>query len=159
MPRKIPPLTPKQEAAILTAYGETGSMSRVAAMTGISYHAVKAHVDANREEFQAHRDKKAVDIIPTMAMVRRLALEELMSPTRLARATTHELTILMGVLTDKINVILGQPTSRIAVQRLSNEVLDRFTPEEREKIRQYREKLIDDGRPREVVDGVARHVK
>lgn len=141
---------------IVQAYGQTGNLSQTARMVGVTQKQVRRYYQQHQDEMDRVRNKIAVDIVPTMQMVRRLALEELMDPMRMARAQTKDLAIIIGVLTDKINIILGQPTARIAIQKLSSEVVEQFSAEERAKIRQLREKMLADGTPREVVDGAAR---
>lgn len=150
-----PIMTVQQEQLIHEWYPKLGNIAQTARQAGVSYAACRKYYQEHETELQAARNKHAVDIVPTMEMVRRLALEELLNPARLAKARTHELSIIIGILTDKINVIMGQPTTRVAVQHVARSVVEQFSPEEREKIRQLRDKMLSDGTPREIVDGIA----
>lgn len=136
-------LSEMQIAAIRQAFMESGNYSYAAKMAGVSYAITKAYCIRNLDELNDLRAKRKDDIVDLMLLVRRLALEEATDPERLKKASLSELMVVAGVMTDKINVLEGNPSTILGFKKFSNP--EALTPEQREQARQLRERLKNDG--------------
>ncbi len=129
-----------QEELIRAAYAETGNVAHAAREAGCAYNTAKKYVTDHQDELTKLRNLKRADVVAAMQMVRIRALEELVTPSRLSKASIGELATLTGIMTDKIQLLTGGATTRnestVTISRSA------LTPEDREKARQLREKLL-----------------
>ncbi len=137
-------LTTWQIGMLKESFAESGNMSRACRDAGVSWALGHNYIKKHFEEFMDHRKEKMGDTLTTLVLVRRLALEELTDPDRLARASTHELAVLAGIMTDKINVISGSPTSRLAIEATGIHAVA-LSPENRELARKLRDQMLANG--------------
>lgn len=135
-------LTDWQKEALVDAFAESGNVSQAARQIGVDYKVAYPWIRANMEHVLEIRKAKQITILEQIKYVRRLVLEELADPARLKKASNHDLALLFGIFTDKINVIEGSPTSHVRVEHSAAVVL---SPEEREKARELRAKLLEEG--------------
>ena len=151
-------LTDWQIEAVKLGYAESGNIAHAARVANVPYHAAKHYRDENYRELEALRDEKHKDIISSLALVRRLAIEELATPTRLAKASIQELVMITAVMTDKIQILTGGATANVVHSVANPQAL---SPEERERARELREKMLADGTGVEsgVVDATSHLVK
>ena len=132
-------LTDWQIETIQQAYAETGNVAHAAREAGCAYNTAKSYVRDHHDELTKLRNEKRADVVTTMMAVRTRALEELITPSRLSKASIPELSTLVGVMTDKIQLLTGGATHRTETKMIDPGAL---SPEEREKARQLREKLL-----------------
>lgn len=122
------------------AYAETGNINHAAREAQCTWTSAKKYVTEHADELQKLREQKKADVLNQMAVTRIRALEELITPHRLVSSSTGELTTLVGVLTDKIQILSGGVTSRSAHLDESDPA-SRLTPEELEQAAKIRERL------------------
>jgi transposase-like protein len=132
-----------EKAQVDQAYIERGNIAYAARAANVAYKMAHFWVKSHIEDLVAARKEKREDFLAAFNLVRRLALEELSDPVRIKKASTHDLVVIVGVMTDKVNLLQGAPTSHVRVD--SNIRPEALTPEDRERARQLREKMLDDG--------------
>ena len=132
-------LTDWQIETIQQAYAESGNVAHAAREAGCAYNTAKSYVRDHHDELTKLRNEKRADVVTTMMLVRARALEELVTPSRLSKASISELSMLTGIMTDKIQILTGGATHRAETKIVDPGVL---SPEDRERARQLREKLM-----------------
>ena len=132
-------LTDWQIETIQQAYAETGNVAHAAREAGVPYMSAKRYCASIHDDLVKLRNEKRADVVSAMMIVRTRALEELITPSRLSKASIPELSTLVGVMTDKIQLLTGGATHRTETKMIDPGAL---SPEEREKARQLRDKLF-----------------
>lgn len=135
-----PQLTDWEKEKVTQAFAESGNVGYAAKQANVAYSIARVYCKDNWSDLQDLRRKTQVDIVHDLALLRRMVIQELMDPARLKKASTHELIIMTGILTDKIQLLEGQPTARVAVNQNRLEA-NNLTPEERERARELQRKL------------------
>lgn len=137
-------LTDWQIEMVRAAYAESGNVAYAAKQAGIAYSPAYVYCKENWSDLQELRAKTKEDIIRDLSLLRRLAIEELMTPKRIKEATTQELMVMTGIITDKITNLQGLPTARVEFthgQRQADFDAHALTPEDRERAREVQRKL------------------
>jgi hypothetical protein len=131
-------LTDEQIAAIRDAWLLTRNGSFAARQAGCAVQTANAYIRNHRDELLQLAHEKKPEIVDQLTAARDALLHQLFQVDTLKTATVGELTKGIGIITDKIQLITGQATSR-------NEtgVVDpaRLTPEERRQLIELRAKM------------------
>lgn len=135
-------LTEWEQETVMLAYAESGNMAHAARVAGVTYAAAKHYRDTHLEELHEARERVKGNIIESLALVRRLAIEELATPSRIAKASIQELVMITAVMTDKIQILSGGATAHVAHLIVNPQAL---SPEEREHARELRAKMLAEG--------------
>lgn len=146
-PPSKPALNEWQREAVTQAYASSGNISYAAREAGCSYSGARNFINQYLPSLQALRQQRQGDVITQMSLVRRLALEELSNPARLATTETKDLAVVAGIMHDKIQLMEGQVTSRTGFVQESAAASpgSLLSPEERETARQLRDRMLSEG--------------
>ena len=141
-----PHLNDWQIETIRMAYAESGNVAYAAKQAGVAYSPAYTYCRGHWPELHDLRKKMSEDIVRDLTLLRRLIIEELMTPARIKAASTTELMIMAGITIDKINNLEGNPTSRIAIAHEGQDMrydATILTPEDRERAREVQRKLLN----------------
>lgn len=106
--QKVPPELIERIKAI---YAETGSYAETARQCGVSTSTAKHYADL-ADDLEELRKEKRSDIIARIAEVRALYVDHLAKPAILAATTSKDAAVIVGILTDKHQLLSGEPTER-----------------------------------------------
>jgi hypothetical protein len=104
-------ITPEQIETIKAIYAETESLTRAAEAAGVSLSTASNYVRSN-DEFEEVRSEKRFDIIEAIARARQLYAEHLAKPEVVAQADPKDAATVLGILTDKHQLLTGKATER-----------------------------------------------
>ena len=104
-------ITPEQIERIKATYAETGNVSEAARTAGVGFSTAQKYIRAS-DEFDKVRDEKRLDIIEQIAEARQLYVEHLMQPAVIATASAKDAATIVGILTDKHQLLSGGVTAR-----------------------------------------------
>lgn len=140
---KSTPLTTDQIAAIHLAYAETGSYAAAAEIAGVSDQTARRYIKKAEQGdidpvLSAAVAQKKADIVAVMAEARMMALQAMMDPEKLAKTSPTALATVVGILTDKMQLLKGEPTSITESRQLD---LSQLSADELETIAEISEKL------------------
>jgi hypothetical protein len=112
-------ITPEQIETIKAIYAETGSVTKAADASGVSRPAASNYVKSD-DEFDEVRREKRHDIIEAIAHARRLYAEHLAKPDIVAATDSRDAATVLGILTDKHQLLTGQATERRESRNLTS---------------------------------------
>lgn len=138
-------LTEWEKEKIRQAFAESGNIAHAARQANVQYTTARAYCNSHWHELSELRAQVKEDIVRDIALFRRLVLEELMSPKRIAAASTGELMSMLNQSNSQIYHLQGGPSARIEVthgQRTQEFHANALTPEDRERAREVQRKLM-----------------
>jgi predicted DNA-binding protein (UPF0251 family) len=104
-------ITAAQIEAIKAVYAETRSFTEAGRAAGVSRQTAREYVKTADDFAEIRREKRA-DIIAQIAEVRALYVAHLAKPDILAATTSKDAAVIVGILSDKHQLLSGQPTER-----------------------------------------------
>lgn len=105
-------ITPEQIERIKAVYAETGNVAAAAREAGVSKSTAHKYCHSASDEFEQVRTEKRRDIIEQIAEARLLYVEHLMQPAVIAGASAKDSATIVGILTDKHQLLTGGATAR-----------------------------------------------
>lgn len=136
------PITDEQIEHIKATFAETGNVRAAARAASCSVATASKYVsDPVRDEFEHIRTEKRVDIIEKIADAQAKLIDAIVDQAHLSKASMQELGTTFGILTDKRLLLTGQATARTETMSVDAPTM-RLTPEERERARELRERMI-----------------
>lgn len=132
-------LSDMQIETIRAVFAEGGSLGEAAREAGCAKNSARKYAPPPNDELAQLRTQKRADIITRIAEVRSLYLEHLAQPDVMSIATARDAATIVGILTDKHQLLSGAATERKEVSAIDP---DRLTPEEKAQAARLRAKLL-----------------
>lgn len=140
-------LSREQIETIKATFALSGNLSSAARAAGCSKTSARKYVKTD-DEFSAMRaEKTAITIervIEKCGSVQDALLDMLVDDNRRQKATMQEVATAFGIVTDKRQLLSGDPTTR--TEHVATDVAARLTPEEMEQAARIRERLASEAR-------------
>jgi hypothetical protein len=108
-------ITPEKIERIKAAYIETESLAAAAKAASVSKATAAKYIRISDEFEQVRTEKRTAligDVAGELAAVRQLYLDHLKEPAVIAAATAKDSAIIVGVFTDKHQLVTGEATER-----------------------------------------------
>jgi hypothetical protein len=108
-------ITPEQIERLKAAYAESGNISESARIAGLTRPTAQKYVRLSDEFDKARQEKREEtikDAAEQIAKAREMYLDHLMQPTVIATADAKDTATVIGILTDKHQLISGGATAR-----------------------------------------------
>ena len=138
-------LTVEQIETIRATYALTKSYTAAANAAGCSINGAKRYITSVDDEFaDLRKEKTAITIeaiIVKISRVQERLLDAMLDPSKVEKASMQELATSLGIVTDKRQLLAGDPTSRS--ENVSNDASTRLTPEQMEQAARIRERLSE----------------
>lgn len=96
---------------IKATFSETGSYDAAAKAAGVSWATAQKYADS-KDEFETLRVEKRIDIIEKIKQVQIILLDAIVDPATLSKASMQEKSVAFGIVTDKGQLLSGEPTER-----------------------------------------------
>lgn len=137
-------LTIEQIETIKATYALTRNYAAAAKAAGCSLTAARNYV-MNSDGFEELRaEKQAItieQIIVKIGEVQQKLLEAMLDQAKVDKASMQELATSLGIVTDKRQLLAGNPTTRN--ENIASDAAARLTPEQMEQAARIRERLAD----------------
>jgi hypothetical protein len=146
-----------QIQALVMVYHETKSIQKAADAVGISYKQANRHILARMaESFDTYgasgpdieldelRKASERELLSRILRARIRLIIAISSSKKIRDARMGELAQAFSILTDKAQLLMGEPTSRpeiISTQKIE----EKLTPQDKAMLERLRRKLVDDG--------------
>lgn len=108
-------LTHEQVERIKQVFADTGSVRGTARAVSLSVSTVQPHCKRTDEYEHIRTEKRTAligDIAEELAAVRQLYLDHLKQPLVIASASAKDAAVIVGVFTDKFQLVTGEATER-----------------------------------------------
>ena len=131
---------------IKATHAMTGSIRQTARDLGVPVATVAAYVNTpSSEQIEQARTEKIEAVMPSIideiAAAQRAIIKAMRDPSKIAEADMRDLATAFGILTDKHQLLTGQPTARNHNLNQEADPAPILTPEELEQMAQLRERL------------------
>ncbi len=135
-------LTYEQIETAKATFALTNNLSEAARSARCSKTSVRKYIKLD-DEFSAMRaEKQAItieEIIVKIGQVQERLLDAMLDETKVAKASMQEIATSLGIVTDKRQLLAGQPTTRN--DNIASDAASRLTPEQMEQAAKIRERL------------------
>ena len=132
-------LSDTQIEEIRLAYAETGVVADAARAAGCSEASARKYCHAPNDGLAELRAEKKADVVAKIAEVRSAYLDHMLKESVIKEATAKDSAVIVGVLTDKHQLLSGAATARTETTAADP---NRLTPEEKEQAARLRAKLL-----------------
>lgn len=141
----------EMQERIRTTHAVAGTIAETARQLGLPESTVRKYVSpAERDEFAQIRGQKLAEELPKIvdeiAEAQRAIIKAMRDPAKIAQADMRDLATAFGILTDKHQLLTGQPTQRNHNLNEGKDPATILTPEEMEQAARIRERFA--GAPR-----------
>lgn len=137
-------LTVEQIETVKATYAMTRNYAAAARAAGCSLTAARNYVQATDDFEQLRAEKTAISIdsiIVKIGMVQERLLDAMLEQSKVDRASMQELATSLGIVTDKRQLLAGDPTSRS--ENLNSDPTTKLTAAEMEQAARIRERLAE----------------
>ena len=137
-------LTVEQIETIRATYALTRSYAAAGKAAGCSETTARDYIKKSDDFAEFRAEKQAItieQIIVKIGHVQERLLDAMLEPSKVEKASMQELATSLGIVTDKRQLLAGDPTSRS--ENVSNDASTRLTPEQMEQAARIRERLSD----------------
>ena len=141
---KTTPLPDETIEVIKNTYARTGRYREAARAAGVSFGSAKKYADQEDDIEQLRAQKRlevAFDVITKSAEAQEKLLASLIDPAKLREATVKDIATAYGIITDKLLLMRGEPTTR--TEHTTNpDPASKLTPTEMNQLADLRDKLM-----------------